>query len=122
MAQGNTMKRTHTLRAKEGITEEGATLSKNGEGAKPSNKAGKVKVTNESNNLKLMRVTVCSELQNSIEAQPTPEMVKSNMEMGNHTDARQLRAEWSEIRSSTSKMSWADEVEAMPDRTKKLSI
>jgi len=116
------MKGTHILRAKEGTTEEGATLSKNGEGAKPSNKAGQVKVTNESNSPKLMRVTVGSELQNSIEAQPTPEMVKSNMEVGNHTDARQLRAEWSEIRSSTSKMSWADEVEAMPDRTKKPSI
>ncbi|KAH0636678.1 hypothetical protein KY289_036593 [Solanum tuberosum] len=105
MAQGNTTKGTHTLRAKEGTTEEGATLSKNGEGAKPSNKAGQVKVTNESNSPKLMRVTVGSELQNSVEAQPTPKMVKSNMEVGNHTDARQLREEWSEIHSSTSKMS-----------------
>ncbi|KAG5586891.1 hypothetical protein H5410_047325 [Solanum commersonii] len=102
--------------------EEGSTPSKSGEGAKPSNKAGQVKVTNESNSPKLMRVTVGSELQNSVEAQPIPEIVKSNMEVGNHTYARQLGAEWSKKHSSTSKMSRTAEVEAMPDRTKKPSI
>ncbi|KAH0689113.1 hypothetical protein KY289_016471 [Solanum tuberosum] len=43
---------------------------------------------------------------------------QSNLEVENCTDVRQLQEEWYEIRSSTSKMSWADEVEAMPDPTK----
>ncbi|KAK6793915.1 hypothetical protein RDI58_007368 [Solanum bulbocastanum] len=123
MAQGNTTKGTHTFRAKAGTTEEGATPSKSSEVDKPSDEAGQLKVTNVSKSLKSVRTTVDNGLQNgqSDEAQPTPETVKetqSNLEVETCTDVRQLQEEWYEIRSSTSKMSWADEVEAMPDPMK----